>query len=134
MGLVVFNGTVMRGEPAHDNLKGAQFLEAVRTAPCYRLYSIRDRYPAMANCEEAGAAIEGELYEVPDEVWPAIRDKEPPGLYRGAVELEDGRQVDGMLAEAGLISDPGVRDITTFGGWRAYLASRTPKPPRLGDR
>lgn len=134
MGLVVFNGTVMRGEPAHDNLKGAQFLEEVRTASSYRLYSIRDRYPAMIRSEEVGAIIEAELYEVPDEVWPGIRDSEPPGLYRGVVVLDDGRRVDGMLAEAGLISGPGARDITTFGGWRAYLASRRPKTPGLGDR
>jgi AGZA family xanthine/uracil permease-like MFS transporter len=130
LGLVVFNGTVMRGEPAHGNLKGAQFLEEVRTAPSYRLYSIRDRYPAMIRREDFGATIEAELYEVPDEVWPGIRDSEPPGLYRGPVVLEDGRQVDGMLGEAGLISDPGVRDITTFGGWRAYLAGRRPKTGR----
>ncbi len=123
LALVVFNGTVMRGEPAHDNLGGAQFLEEIRTAPTYRLYSIRDQYPAMTSCDEGGAAIEAELYDVPDQVWVRIRDKEPPGLFRGPVELEDGRQVEGMLGEPGLLSDPGARDITTFGGWRKYLAS-----------
>jgi adenine/guanine/hypoxanthine permease len=122
--LVVFNGTVMRGEPAHDNLRGAEFLEAVRTAPTYRLYSIRDQYPAMLKCQEAGVAIEAELYEVPDGVWPGIRDNEPAGLYRGPVELEDGREVDGMLGGRDLISGPGVSDISSFGGWRKYLASR----------
>jgi gamma-glutamylcyclotransferase (GGCT)/AIG2-like uncharacterized protein YtfP len=127
LALVVFNGTVMRGEPAHHNLKGAQFLEVVRTAPAYRLFSIRDEYPAMTRTGEGGAAIEAELYDVPDDVWPRIRDKEPPGLYRGAVELEDGRQVEGMLGEPGLLSGPGARDITTFGGWRRFLASPAPK-------
>jgi AGZA family xanthine/uracil permease-like MFS transporter len=127
---VVFNGTVMRGEPAHDNLKGAQFLEDVRTAPTYRLYSIGDQYPAMIKCAKGGAAIAAELYEVPDDVWPGIRDNEPRGLYRGPVELEDGREVEGMLGEGDLVSSPGAVDITVFGGWRKYLASRAPSSER----
>ncbi|HEY2937705.1 MAG TPA: gamma-glutamylcyclotransferase [Gaiellaceae bacterium] len=124
MSLVVFNGTVMRGEPAHANLLGATFLEEVRTAPAYRLYSIGDRYPAMVRAEEGGALIAAELYEVPDEVWPAIRDSEPAGLYRGPVELADGRLVEGMLGERELVAGPEAVEITKHGGWRAYLATR----------
>jgi AGZA family xanthine/uracil permease-like MFS transporter len=124
MALVVFNGTVMRGQPAHGNLDGARFVEDVRTAEAYRLFSIGDRHPAMIRVDEAGAAIEAELYEVPDEVWPGIRDTEPPGLYRGPVELADGRQVEGMLGEQSLVEGPEAVDITRFGGWRAYLAAR----------
>jgi AGZA family xanthine/uracil permease-like MFS transporter len=121
---VVFNGTVMRGEPAHGNLDGASFVEEVRTAPVYRLYSIGDRHPAMVRDDGRGAAIAAELYEVPDEVWPGIRDTEPAGLYRGPVELEDGRNVDGMLGEQSLVDGPDAVEITEHGGWRAYLASR----------
>ena len=40
---IMFNGTVMRGEPAHANLTGATFVESVSTAPVYRLWSIDDR-------------------------------------------------------------------------------------------
>jgi adenine/guanine/hypoxanthine permease len=121
---VVFNGTVMRGQPAHRNLDGAMFLEEVRTAPIYRLYSIDDRHPAMVRDDERGASIEAELYEVPDEVWPRIRDSEPPGLYRGSVELIDGREVEGMLGEPLLVSGPTAVEITAYGGWRKYLAAR----------
>ena len=88
----------MRGELAHDNLKGAQFLEEVRTAPTYCLYSIQDRYPAMIRCDEAGAAIEAELYEVPDDVWPSIRDKEPAGLYAGLSNCRMAGRSMGCLA------------------------------------
>jgi len=124
MALVVFNGTVMRGQPAHANLAGATFLEDVRTAPVYRLWSIGDRHPAMARADEGGTSIEAELYEVPDDVWPRIRDTEPPGLYRGPVELSDGRRVEGMLGERSLVEAPEAVEITQFGGWRAYLEDR----------
>ena len=41
------NGTLMRGEPLHGNLAGAVFRGAARTAPRYRLLSVRDVHPAM---------------------------------------------------------------------------------------
>lgn len=122
MALVVFNGTVMRGQPAHANLEGATFLEDVRTADAYRLYTIGDRHPAMIRDDDRGASITAELYEVPDDVWPGIRDTEPPGLYRGPVELDDGRAVDGMLGEPELVAGPEADEITAYGGWREYLA------------
>lgn len=124
MALCAFNGTVMRGQPQHANLEGATFLEDVRTAPAYRLYSIGDRYPAMIRDDLQGASIAAELYEVPDATWPRIRDSEPPGLYRGPVELEDGRQVEGMLGEATIVRSAEAVEITRHGGWRAYIASR----------
>ncbi len=46
---------------------------------------------------ETGISIPGELYDMPDEVWARVEAGEPPGLYRGPVELEDGRTVPGIL-------------------------------------
>ena len=123
MALILFNGTVMRGEPAHANLSGCTFLEEVQTAPVYRLYSIGDRYPAMVRADEGGASIRAELYRVPEEAWPAILAAEPPGLYRGPVELDDGRVVEGMLGEQELVDGPDAIEITDHGGWRAYLGA-----------
>jgi AGZA family xanthine/uracil permease-like MFS transporter len=126
--LVVFNGTVMRGQPAHANLAGATFLEEVKTAPTYRLYSIGDLYPAMLHADSGGNAIAAELYQVPNHVWPRIRDSEPPGLYRGSLQLADGRLVDGMLGDADFVRKHATAEITSYGGWAAYLASlRTPE-------
>jgi gamma-glutamylcyclotransferase (GGCT)/AIG2-like uncharacterized protein YtfP len=127
MPLVVFNGAVMRDEPHHENLSGATFIEEVRTAPVYRLFSIGDRYPAMIHDAEAGESIWAELYEVPDEVWPRIRDAEPPGLYRGRVVLDDAREVEGMLGEQAIIESEEATDITRYGGWRAYRRMRDAK-------
>jgi hypothetical protein len=73
--------------------------------------------------DEGGASIRAELYRVPEEAWPAILDAEPPGLYRGSVELDDGRVVEGMLGEQELVEGPGAIEITDHGGWRAYVGA-----------
>ena len=54
------NGTLMRGLALHANLAGAEFLEACRTAPRYRLYSIGDVHPGMFEVAEGGVSVEGE--------------------------------------------------------------------------
>jgi allophanate hydrolase len=47
-------------------------------------------------------------------------DAVPPPLSIGTVTLADGRGVKGFLVEAAAVA--GARDISSFGGWRAYLA------------
>ena len=47
---------------------------------------------------------------------------EPPGLCIGKVRLADGDETLGVLGEPILCE--GQREITTFGGWRAYVAAR----------
>jgi gamma-glutamylcyclotransferase (GGCT)/AIG2-like uncharacterized protein YtfP len=117
--LVVFNGGLMRGQSAHWKLRGATFLEAIWTAPIYRLYSIGDRYPAMLRDDRHGASIAAELYHVPDHIWPRINNIEPPGLYRGPVTLIDGREVEGMLGEAHFTLRNGS-DISHYQSWANY--------------
>src|SRR5689334_6115773 len=91
------NGTLMRGLALHANLEGAELLGTFRTAPKYRLHSIGDVHPGMYEVESGGVAVLGELYCVPDDVLRRVEAGEPPNLYRGPVELEDGRVVDGIL-------------------------------------
>ena len=116
------NGTLMRGFGLHGNLDGAEFLEACRTAPRYRLYSIDDVHPGMFEVPQGGVAVDGELYRVPDDVLRRVEAGEPPGLYRGAVELSDGRRVQGILYPRHL-AESVHRDISSFGGWREYTAA-----------
>ncbi len=117
--LVVFNGGLMRGQSAHWKIAGTTFLEEVQTAPCYRLYSINDVHPAMVRDDSHGVAVAAELYYVPDERWPHIRDIEPRDLYLGPVELADGRMLEGMLGDERYVLQHG-KDISAFGGWAAY--------------
>jgi gamma-glutamylcyclotransferase (GGCT)/AIG2-like uncharacterized protein YtfP len=117
------NGTLMRGLALHPNLDGATFIGAFETAPRYRVYSIDDRHPGMFEVDEGGVAVAGELYSLPDDVWQRVEAGEPPHLYKGPVTLADGRVVDGILYPREL-AEGRHRDISEYGGWRAYWASR----------
>jgi allophanate hydrolase len=46
----------------------------------------------------------------------------PSPLGIGKVELESGVSLPGFICEEGGIAD--AKDISQFGGWRAYLASK----------
>jgi len=118
--LLFVNGTLMRGQPLHRNLLGAKFLGEAITAPRYRLYSIRDQHPGMFETDQGGVAVRGELYNLSDEIWARVEAGEPPGLYCGVVELQDGRIVDGILYPRHLAEDAN-RDISDFGDWRSYM-------------
>ena len=118
------NGTLMRGFALHKNMEGAEFLGEVRTASIYRLYSIGDRHPGMFEVSDGGVSVAGELYLVPEEVWRRVEAGEPSGLYRGIVLLEDERRVDGILYPREL-AEGRHRDISSYGGWRAYRAVTT---------
>ncbi|MFN8521335.1 MAG: hypothetical protein U0667_18580 [Chloroflexota bacterium] len=58
---------------------------------------------------------------------------EPPGLYVDEVELMDGRRVPGVLFDPALLTSAD-RDISRLGGWRAYVASRSPEMTRSPER
>ena len=116
------NGTLMRGLALNRNLLGvgATFLRETHTAPCYRLWSIADRYPAMMRVATGGAAIAVEVWAVPSAHLGTILLQEPPGLCLGKVRLSNGEDVLGVLGESVLCA--GHKEITRWGGWRSYLA------------
>ncbi|HEX5824508.1 MAG TPA: gamma-glutamylcyclotransferase [Candidatus Limnocylindrales bacterium] len=120
--LLFVNGTLMRGLALHANLDGAEFVEEAETAPTYRIHSIGDVHPGMFLVREGGVSVAGEIYRVPDDVWQRVEAGEPPGLYRGPVNLADGRIVPGILYPRELAERH--LDISDHGGWRAYWASR----------
>ncbi len=113
------NGTLMRGLGLHKNLDGAEFLGEFRTAPKYRLYSINDIHPGMYEVAEGGVSVAGEYYLMSDEIWAKVEAGEPPHLYDGPVELEDGTIVEGILYPKEQIK-PEHTDISEFGDWRLY--------------
>ena len=120
------NGTLMRGLGLHKNLDGAEFLGEFRTAPKYRLYSINDIHPGMYEVAEGGVSVAGEYYSMSDEIWAKVEAGEPPHLYDGPVELEDGTIVDGILYPKEQIKPEHV-DISEFGDWRLYMDSKKSK-------
>jgi hypothetical protein len=122
--LLAVNGTLMRGLELNPNLLqvGATFVQETTTEPTYRLWSIRDRHPAMMRVgrEQPGVAVAVEVWSVPRSGLVDILLQEPPGLTIGKVRLADGTEVLGVLGEPFLCE--GQREITAFGGWRAYIA------------
>ena len=123
--LLFVNGTLMKGLALHANLEGATFLAEIRTAPRYRLHSIGDRHPGMHEVDREGVAVLGELYRLSASILDRVVRGEPAGLYVGSVELADGRVVPGVLFDRDQIQ-ASDRDISEFGGWRAYLGTAHP--------
>ncbi|UBF25631.1 glutamyl-tRNA amidotransferase [Kovacikia minuta CCNUW1] len=116
------NGTLMRGLELNANMElvGANFVREAFTEPAYRLWSINDRHPAMMRVPQGGAAIAVEIWAVPAHRMGFLLLLEPPGLCIGKVRLGDGEEVLGVLGEAFLCE--GKKEITQWGGWRAYIA------------
>ena len=117
------NGTLMRGLELNGNLiaAGAKFVREDATEAAYRLFSILDRHPAMYRIHEGGIAVAVEVWAVPPAGLASVLIAEPPGLVIGKVRLASGEETLGVLAEPILCE--GQRDISRFGGWRAYCAS-----------
>lgn len=122
--LLAVNGTLMRGLELNPNLiaVGAEFVRETMTTPVYRLWSIGDRHPAMMRVESGGVSIAVEVWSVPAQGLASILQNEPAGLCIGKVRLVDGTEVLGVLGEPILCE--GQLEITSFGGWRSYIARR----------
>lgn len=125
--LLAVNGTLMRGLELNPNLLAvhATFVREAATEPAYRLWSINDRHPGMIRVASGGVAVSVEVWSVPADGLASILLKEPPGLSIGKVRLEDGSEVLGVLAEPILCESQ--KEITSFGGWRAYIEARRGK-------
>ncbi|MBV9290516.1 MAG: amidase [Hyphomicrobiales bacterium] len=122
--LLAVNGTLMRGLKLNPNMATAKatFVREAETEPAYRLWSIRDDHPAMVRVTDGrGVKVAVEIWSVPASGLASILLKEPPGLTIGKVRLADGETVLGVIGEPALVE--GQREITAFGGWRAYVAA-----------
>lgn len=120
-------GAHMRGEALNHELLGlgGRFAAACATAPDYKLYRIGalpKARPGLVRVTEGGAAIEGEIWELPPAAFGAFVAGIPAPLGIGSVSLSDGRTIKGFLCEAAAAL--GAEEITAFGGWRAYLKAR----------
>jgi len=121
---VALFGAHMRGLPLNRDIiaLGGKFVRIVKTAPHYRCFLLPGAIPrpGILRVDKAGAAIEAEIWAMPPEGFGRLVASVPPPLGFGTIRLADETQVNGFLAEA--IATVGARDITHFGGWRAFLA------------
>jgi allophanate hydrolase len=119
-------GAHMSGMALNGELRsfGARFLEAAQTAPDYRLFALNAAQPPRPGLLRVGAgegaSIAVEIWALPAEGFGRFVAAVPAPLSIGTVVLRDGRSVKGFLAESRGVE--GARDISSFGGWRAFTA------------
>lgn len=125
--LLAVAGAHLGGQPLNADLvrRGATLAFATRTAPDYRMFLVDGPLPRPGLTRVPGGAPTGPGIEV--EVWRLPADRLAgfvgsvlPPLALGPLELADGSTVLGFVCTADG-ADP-AREITGYGGWRAYLA------------
>ncbi|WP_206170835.1 allophanate hydrolase-related protein [Phragmitibacter flavus] len=126
-------GAHMRGLALNHQLleRNAEFVEETLSASVYRLYHLPPLKPGipprpgMIRVSAGGAAIAMEIWQMPAENFGNFLEAIAAPLGLGRVSLPDGTTVCGFICEA--IAAETAQDITSFGGWRNWLASdRTP--------
>ncbi|MEY9214468.1 allophanate hydrolase [Thermobifida halotolerans] len=122
---LVVVGAHLSGQPLNGQLTalGARLLAPVRTAATYRLFALDTEppKPGLVRVTEGGARIGAELWALPRAGLGALLAELPAPMALGRVVLEGGAEHVGFLCEPAAVA--GARDITSFGGWRAFLAA-----------
>ena len=119
-------GAHLSGLPLNRQLteRGATLLATTTTAPRYRLHALPNTVPpkpGLVRDEAGGQSIALEVWAMPERAVGSFLALIPAPLGLGSIELADGRHVHGFLCEAHAAARG--RDVSHFGGWRAYLAS-----------
>jgi len=123
-------GAHLSGMPLNPLLtrRGARLVRSGKTAPQYKLFALEDQTPpkpGLIRVAEGGAPVALEVWSLPRAAYGAFVAEIGSPLGIGTLELDDGRRVQGFLCEAW--ATHGRRDITEFGGWRAWVESRKAK-------
>ena len=120
-------GAHLSGMPLNRELtdRGGSFLRATTTTADYRLFALPGGPPArpgLIRVGAGGAAIALEVWSLPPEGFGRFVSGIPSPLGIGTLALADGTSVKGFLCET--IATEGARDVTEFGGWRAFVAAQ----------
>ncbi|MCT9081242.1 allophanate hydrolase [Streptomyces fulvoviolaceus] len=116
-------GAHLSGQPLNPQLLalGARLDRTTTTAPVYHLHALRTTppKPGLVHVGEGGASLEAEVWHLPAEGLGRLLAALPRPMTLGSMELADGTTVPGFLCEPSALTD--AEDITSYGGWRAYL-------------
>lgn len=126
---LVVVGAHLTGMPLNGELQalGATLIRATRTKADYRFYALAGTVPpkpGLIRVADGGAAIEVEVWALTPAAFGLFVSRIPSPLGIGTLQLEGGDMAKGFLVEA--VAIEGARDISSFGGWRNYIASLTP--------
>ncbi|MEU2229016.1 hypothetical protein, partial [Streptomyces sp. NPDC018347] len=109
---------------ARQDLRDVHRPQTRAQAPAYRFFSFDDEFPGLAPVDVGGWSVPGEIYEVSyAELREKLLPREPDELELSVIELEDGRGSLSMVCRSLPLVTDSAREITTPGGWRAYLAA-----------
>ncbi|MBI5128718.1 MAG: allophanate hydrolase [Rhodopseudomonas palustris] len=115
------SGMALNGELT---LLDGRLVCATSTAPDYKLFALKGTTPPKPGmlrvAPGAGAAIALEVWSLSPAAFGRFVASIPQPLSIGTITLADGAQVKGFLVEPAALD--GARDITEFGGWRAFMA------------
>ena len=119
-------GAHLSGQPLNHQLteRGGRLVRAARTSARYHLFALPNSTPAKPGLVRAseGHAIELEVWRLPATQYGSFVALIGSPLGIGNVELEDGTWVQGFVCESWALD--GAEEISRFGGWRAWLATR----------
>jgi allophanate hydrolase len=125
--LLAVVGAHLRDQPLNHQLtdRSASLVRTARTAPSYRLFALPGTRPAKPGLvrDARGTGIEVEVWAVPLESCGSLVAGVSAPLCIGQIDLDDGTRVHGFLCEGFATGD--ARDISAFGGWRAYLEAQS---------
>lgn len=133
--LLAVAGAHLTGQPLNFQLteSGAELVATTQTSDCYELYALATIPPkpgllrvaesigAGETSGSSGSSIEVEVWSLTPEHFAHFVAGLPQPMVIGKVELSGGMQVSGFLCEP--IALHGAHNITSFGGWRAFLGA-----------
>lgn len=117
-------GAHLAGQPLNHQLtsRGARLVKTCRTAANYQLYALANTTPPKPGLVRTpgffGSGIETEVWRLTPRAFGEFVAEVPAPMGIGTVTLDDGSEVKGFLCEVAALE--GARDITEFGGWRAF--------------
>ncbi|MFY8031201.1 MAG: allophanate hydrolase-related protein, partial [Devosia sp.] len=98
------------------------YLRDVTTTPDYALYALPGTVPPKPGLLRvaSGSGIAAEIWALDSRGFGEFVSKIPAPLGIGTLSFTDGTSAKGFLVEAEAVK--GAQDISSYGGWRAYLA------------
>lgn len=125
--LLAVAGAHLSGLPLNPQMLrlGGTLQARVRSGPGQRLFRLSGdgvaRPALVATGDGPAEGIALEVWELPHAGVGQLADTVPAPLRLGRVALSDGTDVLGFVGDGAALA--GARDVTSWGGWRAYVRS-----------
>ncbi len=128
-------GAHLTGMPLNHQLTDLHgvLLRTCRTAPEYRLFALPNSIPPKPGLRHepgfVGSGLELEIWGLTPSAFGRFVANIPAPMGIGKLTLEDGSVTSGFICEPQALE--GAKEITEFGGWRAYMATIQAEQARM---